>query len=166
MVTKGDACGWSTPAGPGGTWSTVAIVAPARRAGAGPLRPEPAEDDPLDHSDARRFAESWAAAWNSHDLDRILNHFTDDVVFHSPVAARIVAGSDGIVRGMDALRAYWAEGLRLLPDLHFEVLEVYVGLNTVVINYRNQAGQLVNEMLTFDGERVSAGHAAYGPAPG
>ena len=119
----------------------------------------------MDHSEARGFADAWAAAWNAHDLDRILSHFTDDVVFHSPVAARIMPGSDGVVRGIEALRAYWAEGLRLLPDLHFEVLEVYTGIDTVVINYRNQAGQLVNEVLTFDGDRVSAGNATYGPPP-
>jgi ketosteroid isomerase-like protein len=119
----------------------------------------------VEHSEARRFADSWAAAWNAHDLERILAHFTDDVMFQSPVAARIVPGSDGVVRGIDALRSYWAEGLKLLPDLHFEVVEVYTGIDTVVINYRNQAGQLVNEILVFDGDRVRAGNATYGPPP-
>jgi ABC-2 type transport system permease protein len=27
---------------------------------------------------AVRFAEGWAAAWNAHDLDRILAHYSDD----------------------------------------------------------------------------------------
>lgn len=116
-------------------------------------------------AETQRFAAQWAADWNSRDLDRIMSHFADDVVFRSPVAAAILADSDGVVRGKEALRAYWAEGLRRIPDLHFEVLEVYTGIDTVVINYRNQAGQLVNEILTFSAGLVVAGHGTYGPRP-
>lgn len=41
------------------------------------------------------FASNWERAWNAHDLDAILAHFADDIVFSSPVAERIVrfAGS-------------------------------------------------------------------------
>ena len=41
------------------------------------------------------------------------------------------------------LRRYWSEGLPLIPDLHFDLLGVYVGVSTLVINYRNQKGVLV-----------------------
>jgi len=60
-----------------------------------------------------------------------------------------------------ALRAYWSEGVRLIPDLRFEVLAVYAGISTVVINYRNQAGGVVCEVLTFDGPLVIQGHGTY-----
>lgn len=40
--------------------------------------------------DPRVFAEDWLAAWNRHDVDAVLAHFHDDVVFTSPVAARVV----------------------------------------------------------------------------
>ena len=69
--------------------------------------------------------------------------------------------SDGVIRGKAALRAYWAEGLRHIPDLHFEVVAVYVGVHTLVINYRNQLGRLVNEVLIFDGSLVAQGHGTY-----
>ena len=114
----------------------------------------------MNHTDARRFADDWLAAWNAHDLDALLSHFTDDVVFTSPVAARLLGG-DGVLRGKDALRHYWTEGLRRIPDLRFEVVGVYVGVDTVVIHYRNQLGRLVNEVLTFDGDLVKAGHGTY-----
>ena len=38
---------------------------------------------------------------------------------------------------------------------------MYVGLTTLVINYRNQKGGLVNEVLTFDGPLVVSGHGTY-----
>jgi hypothetical protein len=104
-------------------------------------------------------------AWNDHDLERVLGHFADDVIFTSPVAARIVDGSAGTIRGKAALRDYWREGIRRIPDLHFEVVGIYVGQTTLVINYRNQSGGLVNEVLTFDGDQVAVGHGTYLEAP-
>jgi ketosteroid isomerase-like protein len=115
----------------------------------------------MDNEEANRFAQAWLQAWNGHDLDRVLDHFTEDVVFTSPVAVHLVPGSDGVVQGKAALREYWGEGLRRLPDLHFEVLGVYLGVDVVVINYRNERGHSVNEVLVFEGSRVRWGHGTY-----
>ncbi|UKD52872.1 nuclear transport factor 2 family protein [Amycolatopsis sp. FU40] len=114
----------------------------------------------MDHSAAQEFAAHWAQAWNAHDLDALMTHFADDVTFRSPVAVQVVGG-DGVIRGKAALRTYWAEGLRRIPDLRFEVVGVYVGLGALVINYRNQKGGLVNEVLVFDGPLVVEGYGTY-----
>jgi ketosteroid isomerase-like protein len=114
----------------------------------------------MDIVEAQIFADQWVKDWNAHDVDALVEHFTDDVVFTSPAAIRILGG-DGVIRGREALRKYWSEGVRLIPDLHFEVLALYVGIDTVVINYRNQAGGVVSEVLTFDGPLVSEGHGTY-----
>jgi hypothetical protein len=113
----------------------------------------------IDDPDA--FARDWCRAWNAHDVDAVLAHFHDDVVFTSPVAARIVPESGGVVHGKEALRRYWVAALAALPDLHFEVLSTYVGTQALVINYRNHRGQLVNEVLIFDGGLVREGHGTY-----
>ncbi len=106
------------------------------------------------------FVDSWVKAWNAHDLDALLAHFADSVTFRSPVAAQLLGG-DGVMRGKDALRGYWAEGLRRIPDLRFEVVGGYVGVDCLVINYRNQKGGLVNEVLIFDGPLVTEGYGTY-----
>ncbi|WSE00652.1 nuclear transport factor 2 family protein [Streptomyces sp. NBC_01474] len=62
--------------------------------------------------------------------DRCLSHFAGDVTFRSPVAAQLL-GNDGVIRGKDALRAYWAEGLRRIPDLQIEAVGSYVGLDSL-----------------------------------
>ncbi len=36
--------------------------------------------------DAAAFAREWLAAWNSHDLERILSHYATGIVFLSPFA--------------------------------------------------------------------------------
>jgi ketosteroid isomerase-like protein len=119
------------------------------------------QDRRMDRAAADKFAVSWAEAWNAHDLDQILSHFADDAVFTSPVAAQLLDGCDGVLRGKAALRDYWALGLRLIPDLHFTVLDVYAGVSTVVISYRNQKGGRVSEVLIFDGPLVVQGHGTY-----
>jgi ketosteroid isomerase-like protein len=111
--------------------------------------------------DAAAFAADWGEAWNAHDVEAVLAHFHDDVVFSSPVAARVLPQTRGVVRGKDALREYWMTALDLLPDLHFEVIGVYRGESLLVINYRNERGGLVNEVLLFDGDRVREGHGTY-----
>ncbi|MCW2512957.1 MAG: hypothetical protein JWR11_1999, partial [Mycobacterium sp.] len=84
--------------------------------------------------DAAAFAADWVEAWNAHDVEAVLAHFHDDVVFSSPVAARVLPQTRGVVRGKDALREYWMTALDLLPDLHFEVIGVYRGESLLVIN--------------------------------
>jgi hypothetical protein len=120
----------------------------------------------MDLDDAHRFAAEWAADWNAHDLDRITRHYAPDVVFTSPLATRIIEGSDGVIRGIEALRAYWAEGLRRNPQLRFEVIGVYAGIDTIVIHFRHQNGQLSAEVLTFHDGQVVTGTATHGPRPG
>jgi ketosteroid isomerase-like protein len=112
--------------------------------------------------DPKAFAEQWVRAWNAHDIEAVLDHFHDDVVFTSPVAARVLPETGGEVRSKDALRHYWATALKSLPELHFEVVGVYRGQSTLVINYRNHRGGLVNEVLTFDDDGlVREGHGTY-----
>ncbi|HWU46663.1 MAG TPA: nuclear transport factor 2 family protein [Humibacter sp.] len=111
--------------------------------------------------DPEKFANDWLAAWNAHDIESVLAHFADDVVFSSPLAAALVPDCDGVLRGKDAVRAYWQEGLRRIPDLHFELIGVYGGMDAIVINYRNQRGGLVSEVLVFDNGSVTSGHGTY-----
>ena len=57
--------------------------------------------------DAIAFAQQWVAAWNARDVDAVLEHFHEDVVFTSPVAAKLLPDTHGVVRGKPALRQYW-----------------------------------------------------------
>jgi hypothetical protein len=107
------------------------------------------------------FADEWVKAWNRRDVDAVLTHFHDDVVFTSPVAAQVMPDSGGVVRGKAALREYWCAALKTMPFLRFELVAIYQGESVLVINYRNHSGALVNEVLEFDGDRVRRGHGTY-----
>jgi ketosteroid isomerase-like protein len=116
--------------------------------------------------DPDAFARTWADEWNSRDLDAIVRHYAPDVVFHSPVAARLLPESGGTVRGIDALRDYWAKGLAAYPTLHFEVLEVFTGTDALVIRYGTDHGDVRAEVLTFRDGLVVEGRGTYGSAFG
>ena len=96
------------------------------------------------------FANEWIEAWNSHDLERILSHYSEDVVVISPIAKRLT-GNAKIV-GKAALKAYFAKGLEAYPDLHFSLHGVFEGEGSVVLCYENQAGTKAAECMVFDDE--------------
>lgn len=97
--------------------------------------------------EACSLAEHWIAAWNAHDLDVIMTHYDDAVELVSPVAARLLSISDGKVTGKSALRAYFERGLNAYPNLRFELVEVFSGLNSVVLCYTNQNSSRTAEFM-------------------
>lgn len=112
-------------------------------------------------ADAERLAAHWIAAWNAHDLDQIMSHYADDVEVASPVAAQLLGG-DGRVSGKAALRAYFARGLAAFPELRFDLKQVFVGADTVVLHYANQRGTETAEVMELDARgRVKRMRATY-----
>ncbi|MEP5631133.1 MAG: nuclear transport factor 2 family protein [Tateyamaria sp.] len=102
------------------------------------------------------FAKAWEAAWNSHDLERILAHYSDDVIFRSHKAVQQVG--NGELHGKAALRDYWGRALIAQPKLSFVVVDVLHGHGMLVITYRNHRDVLAAETLRFgtDGLVVEA----------
>lgn len=48
-----------------------------------------------------------------------------------------------------------------IPNLKFDVEQVFAGVDTLVIQYRNQNDVSVSEVLIFSGNRVREGHGTY-----
>ena len=103
---------------------------------------------------AKHFAAEWVASWNSHDLDKILEHYAADFSIETPMALKIIPESKGVVAGKNKVREYWAQGLKLIPNLHFEIIDVLVGLNGLTIYYRNTAtGRKTTEIMFFNAQQ-------------
>ena len=111
--------------------------------------------------EARAFAAEWIAAWNSHDLDRLLSHYAADIVLLTPGAQKLVG--DGRVAGMPALRNYWGKALTVQPNLKFDLTCVRVGHECLTILYSNHRGQQCAETVEFGGDgKVVRSFACYG----
>lgn len=98
---------------------------------------------------AQHFAAEWIEAWNNHDLDKILSHYADDFEMSSPYITQIAGESSGILKGKVQVAAYWAQALKRMPDLHFELLNVLAGVNSLTLYYQGVRG-LAAEVLHFD----------------
>jgi hypothetical protein len=122
----------------------------------------------MTEADAQEFAQQWIEAWNSHDLDRILRHYTDDVEVTSPLVETVLGPGRHVVRGKTELRAYWGPALERFPDLHFTLYRAYAGVHSLVLHYKSVQGLIGAESLELDGDglirRVLA-HYALGPDP-
>ncbi|HVR87704.1 MAG TPA: nuclear transport factor 2 family protein [Planctomycetota bacterium] len=112
---------------------------------------------------AAALGREWADAWNRHDLEAILAHYDEAVVFCSPFVAKIAGEASGILKGKVRLRAYFAEALKQYPDLRFTELRALAGVSSVTLTYRSVAGLHAAEVMTLDASgrvvRVDAHYA-------
>jgi len=100
-------------------------------------------------SDHREFAAEWVSAWNSHDLDRVLSHYEEDVVLTSPRVRLFLGRDDGTIRGKAALRDYMDLALKKVPDLRFTLDRVFSGVNAVVLEFHTHHGRHTAEFMEF-----------------
>ena len=118
----------------------------------------------IEKSFADRFASEWIDAWNSRNLDRVLAHYADDFEFSSPFIVRVVGESSCILRGKEAVGAYWTKALAGLPHLVLTLDAVHLGVNSLVLQYHRNDGPVASEVFEFgsDGKvvRSSAHYAA------
>lgn len=106
------------------------------------------------------FAAEWIEAWNSHDIDRIMSHYDKSLKFSSPKLAKFVPGSGGKLNGKESVRSYWAQALIAQPELHFELIAVLKGVESIVIHYKGVGGKLCAEFFVFaENGMVTESHA-------
>jgi hypothetical protein len=111
---------------------------------------------------ASELAEEWIAAWNAHDLDAIMSMYSPEVVFQTPTIIDSLGVPDGRVEGLDRLREHFARGLQRLPDLRFELDEVYTGVHSIAMAYHWADGTPVCELHEYDAqERIERVQALY-----
>jgi ketosteroid isomerase-like protein len=99
---------------------------------------------------AEQFAKEWIEAWNSHDLDRILSHYSKDFQLSSPFIAQVIGEPSGTLKGIAAVREYWRVALARRSDLHFELVSLLVGVASIVIVYDRHDGRLGAEYFEFE----------------
>ncbi|MCH8543724.1 MAG: nuclear transport factor 2 family protein [Alcanivorax sp.] len=112
----------------------------------------------MNQEQANEFAAEWVAAWNAHDIERILAHYSEDFEMNSLVIARRTGIASGTLKGKDKVREYWLGAFREYPDLRFELLNVLLGVSWLTLYYIGARGSKVAETFIFNevGEVVRA----------
>ena len=115
----------------------------------------------IDKTFADQFAADWIDSWNSHDLDRVLSHYTDDFEMSSPVIINVAGEPSGKLKGKQKVGAYWATALKLIPDLHFELVDTLVGVDSITLYYKGARG-MAAEVFHFNPDgKVFRAYAHY-----
>lgn len=101
---------------------------------------------------AEHFGKDWVDSWNAHDLDRVLAHYSDDFEMSSPFIAAFTGEPSGTLKGKVQVAAYWRTAFQRFPDLRFELIQVFVCVNSITIYYRSVLGKLATEVLFFNSD--------------
>ena len=96
------------------------------------------------------IAIEWVKAWNDHDIDAIMAHYSEEIHFASPLIIKIAQKPDGVITGKAELEAYFLKGLAAYPDLKFELYHVLTGVNSLVVYYKSVKNMLSAELMILD----------------
>lgn len=112
------------------------------------------------------LARRWLACFNARDLDGLLALYHDDAVHTSPKLRDRRPETNGEVRGSAALRAWWDDAMKRLPDLRYEERHITAELDRVFMEYlRTTPGEpdlIVAEVLVVQDGRIAASHVFHG----
>ena len=121
----------------------------------------------MDSTKAQAFAREWVEAWNAHDLPRVLSHYAEEFEMTSPYIPLVADEPSGTLKGKARVAEYWRKAMERMPELHFELKGVALGMNSLALHYHSAVGNReVIEVLGFDaGGKVVRGHAHYSMPP-
>ncbi|HFK5567213.1 nuclear transport factor 2 family protein [Elizabethkingia anophelis] len=103
-------------------------------------------------SKAQQFAKIWIEAWNSHDMNAILSHYSEDIEITTPMIKMALGEGDGSLKGKEAVADYWRRVLDKMPDLHFELYDVTEGVGSVALYYKSVMDKKAVEVMFFNEE--------------
>lgn len=113
-----------------------------------------------------RIAQNWFAAFNEHDLEKLLSLYDDNAAHYSPKLKIRQPETNGYVKGKAALRDWWQDAFDRLPTLHYEVTSLTANDERVFMEYTRQvsgeADMLVAEVLEVKDGRIIASRVYHG----
>jgi hypothetical protein len=109
-------------------------------------------------SELNSIANKWFDAFNDHNLEQLLSLYDDNAQHYSPKLKVRQPETNGLIRGKDALRAWWRDAFNRLPSLKYEVIRLTPYENRVFMEYvRHVNGEedlYVGEMLEVDNGKI------------
>jgi len=98
----------------------------------------------VDRGELWRLVEDYRDAWVDHDLDRLLELVTSDVVFHNYTAAERVEGAERFREHVAQIQSRW-------PDTRFTEKRVHLGDDFAVVEWTGTATSSDGRTIEWDG---------------
>ncbi|MEQ8303712.1 MAG: nuclear transport factor 2 family protein [Cyclobacteriaceae bacterium] len=97
------------------------------------------------------IAAQWFAAFNAHDLEKLLSLYDDNAEHFSPKLKVRLPETKGLIKGKSAMRSWWQDSFDRLPTLKYEVVRLTPHDDRVFMEYirhvENEEDLFVGEML-------------------
>ena len=111
-------------------------------------------------------ANQWFAAFNEHDLEKLLALYDDQARHFSPKLKIRQPETNGYIVGKPALRAWWQGAFDRLPELKYIPSSLTANAQRVFMEYLRQVpGEedlLVAEVLEINNGRITASRVYHG----
>ena len=112
------------------------------------------------------MAQQWVAAFNAHDLEKLLSLYDDNAEHFSPKLKIRKPETNGLVTGKDALRDWWQDAFDRLPSLHYKVTSLTANDQRVFMEYTRQVegedDMPIAEVLVISGGIIVASRVYHG----
>ena len=112
-----------------------------------------------------QIALQWLAAFNAHDLEKLLALYDEQAQHYSPKLKISRPETNGLISGKAALREWWAGAFEQLPGLHYELRSLTADDNAIFMEYTRKlpghADILVAEVLEIK-EKIVASRVYHG----
>jgi hypothetical protein len=114
----------------------------------------------------KEIAIKWFAAFNDHNLENLLNLYSDTAEHFSPKLKVRQPETHGLIKGKPALRSWWQDSFDRLPTLKYEVKKLTTGDEQVFMEYiRHVEGEEdmnVREILEIKNGKIVASRVYHG----
>ncbi|MCD6012110.1 MAG: hypothetical protein K0Q79_1972 [Flavipsychrobacter sp.] len=112
------------------------------------------------------IAQQWFAAFNEHNLEKLLSLYDDNAQHYSPKLKIRQPETNGHVTGKAALRAWWRDAFDRLPTLRYEPTTITANNDRVFMEYirhvEHEADMLVAEVLEIKDGVIVASRVYHG----
>jgi ketosteroid isomerase-like protein len=98
----------------------------------------------------QEFAKSWLAAWNTRDVDKILDCYSDEFLMVSPVVRQMTGNQSGVLMDKTSLRDLCTKIFEQIPELQYSLVAVSVGINKLTIHYTSSECDMVADVMNFN----------------
>lgn len=118
----------------------------------------------LDQSQARKLAEHWIAAWNSHTADTIMALYTEDFEMrsHYTLTNPRISDPSGVLRGQAKNRLRWFGDGDGNQTRWFDLIGVFAGVRSIAIHYRTGNTEVIEVEEFAPDCRIERSNALYG----
>ena len=112
------------------------------------------------------IAQQWFAAFNAHDLEKLLSLYDDNAGHFSPKLKIRRPETLGLVTGKAALADWWQDAFDRMPDLHYKVTSLTANDQRVFMEYIREVdgedNMLVAEVLEINDGKIVASRVYHG----